>query len=83
MPKAPEIGVSRAMKEIFLTATVVGLFTLGLMLSLWSGAVGLGRSRGLRVVAANLSALILRVVGLGAGLFAVQKIIGTPSVLGW
>jgi hypothetical protein len=71
------------MKEIFLTSTILGLFLLGLVITLRSGVVSLGTSRGRRLAAENLSALLLRVAGYFAGLLALQRVIGTPSVLDW
>jgi hypothetical protein len=71
------------MKEIFLTSTILGLFLLGLLIALRSGVASLATSRGLRVAAENASALFLRVVGIGVGLLAVQRVLGLPSMLGW
>jgi hypothetical protein len=71
------------MKEIFLTSTVLGLLLVGFLISLRSGVVGQGTSRGLRMTAENFWALLLRVIGYVVGLVAVQRAIGSPSVLDW
>ena len=65
------------MKEVFLLGTILGLLVLGTFISLRSGGAGV------RAIARNLSAMFLRVVGYGAGLLAVQRMIGSPSLLDW
>ena len=65
------------MKETFLIATILSLLVLGAFISVRSGGVGL------RAIARSFSAMFLRVVGYLAGLLAVQRMIGTPSLLDW
>ena len=52
--------------------------------SCWAGCIALRewgrRSRG---IAGSFAAMLLRVVGYVAGLFAVQRSIGFPSYLSW
>jgi hypothetical protein len=72
------------MKEIFLIATIAGLFGLGLLIVLQSGVADPKKDGRLGGLAANLSAVSVRLVGLLAGAEAVQRLIGSPSLfLNW
>ena len=65
------------MKETFLIGTILCLLVLGSFISLRSGGLGV------RALARSFSAMFLRVVGYVAGLLAVQRMIGSPSLLDW
>ena len=71
------------MKEIFLIATIFGLFTLGLFIALESGRESRDGMGGLRTLAANASFLLLRLMGYGAGLLALHHAVGAPSIAVW
>ena len=66
------------MKEAILVALIVSLFVLGFGIALNSG--GDGR---LRNLANTLSAMLVRFACYAVGLFAIQKAIGAPWMLGW
>jgi hypothetical protein len=61
----------------------LALFLVGIYLTLRSGVRGLSRGQDLRVLAINLTSVVLRVVGYLVGLFAVQQLIGAPMALQW
>jgi hypothetical protein len=65
------------MKEYMVLFPILGLFLLGGLIALKSGGVGF------RGIAGNFSAMLLRVVGYLAALFALQQAIGIPSYLSW
>ncbi len=67
---------------LFVIASVVGLLALGLFLALRSGVADLNREQDRRRFAANLSLVLLRLAGFGAGMFALQRLIGVP-IGGW
>jgi hypothetical protein len=71
------------MKEIFLVSTILSLLLVGLVIALRSGGVELTTWRGLRAFAANVSVLLLRLIGYATGLFILHKAIGSPSLFGW
>ncbi len=71
------------MKETFLLSTILGLLLLGLVIALRSGGSELTTTRGLKVLAANFSLLLLRVLGYVAGLLVLHKAIGAPSLPVW
>jgi hypothetical protein len=65
------------MTDYMVLFLILGLFLLGGMIALKSGGVGF------RGIAGNFSAMLLRIVGYLAALFAVQHAIGFPSYLSW
>jgi hypothetical protein len=71
------------MKELFIVGVVLSLFFVGVGIALNSGDDGQKAGSRLRVLAGNFSALLLRVAGYIAGLVAVQRAIGSPSMLDW
>jgi hypothetical protein len=62
---------------------ILGLLAVGLVLALNSGAVAAGARGGLRVVAENFSAILIRVAGYLAVMMAVQRFIGSPPLMDW
>jgi glucose uptake protein GlcU len=71
------------MKELFIVGVILALFLVGVGIALKSGDDGQKAENRLRVLAGNFSALLLRVAGYVAGLIAVQRAIGSPSMLDW
>lgn len=71
------------MKELFLLITVTILIGVGVWITLRSGGVGLRSGRGLRMLARNVTGLLLRVTGYLVALFVVQRAVGLPSPLRW
>ena len=74
-----------AMSQYLVLLPVVLLFALGLFITLQSGPLGTKSVRGLRVVAENFWAMMIRVFCYLAGLLMLQEILRTPSfiTLGW
>jgi hypothetical protein len=71
------------MKEYLILVTILGLFGLGLMITLASGEGGLFTRRGRRAALDNLSGVLLQVVGYLVGLIAVHRFVGFPLELPW
>lgn len=71
------------MKEYLILVPILALFALGFFIALRSGEVNLATREGRRAVADNLSGLLVRLVGYGAGLLAVQRLVGFPIALPW
>lgn len=71
------------MKEVFLIAIILSLLLVGLVIALRSGDSELTTSRGLKVLFGNVSLLLLRLLGYGAGLLVLHKAIGAPSLPIW
>jgi hypothetical protein len=71
------------MKEYLILVTILSLFGLGLVITLWNGEVDLFTSQGRRAILDNLSGVLVRVVGYVVGLIAVQRVIGFPLELPW
>ena len=71
------------MKEFLVLAPIFALFAVGLFITLWSGVASLSTADGRQAVADNLSGLLVRLMGYGAGLFAVQRFIGFPVEMPW
>lgn len=70
-------------KSIVILAPIVGLVVLGLVIALRSGAANLSTHQGTARFVSNLWQLLLRLVGWAVGIFAVQQLMGAPSVLSW
>jgi hypothetical protein len=71
------------MKEYLILAPILALFALGLLITLRSGNVNLATREGRRDVVDNFSGMLVRLVGYGAGLIAVQRLVGFPLELPW
>jgi hypothetical protein len=71
------------LQVIIILGPVVGLFLLGLFVSLRSGDVRSSGLRGLRLLLSNLSQVLLRVAGYVVCLLAVQYMVGFPLGLAW
>ncbi len=71
------------MKTYFILVPILALFALGLLITLRSGDVNLTTKQGRRDVADNLSGLLVRLFGYGAGLVAVQRLVGFPMEMPW
>ncbi len=76
---ARSVGLGKTMQQYFVLAPIIVLFALGGFIALRSGVMSLYAEGGLRVVASNFSAIVVRVVCYLAGLFMVQQVIGSPS----
>ena len=76
-------GIWEYLKALLVLGPILGLLAVGLIISLRSGVVHLGTSKGLRLLASNFSWVIVRVAGYLAGLAVVQRIIGVQLDLGW
>jgi hypothetical protein len=66
------------LEAILALGPIVVLFALGLFLSLRSGVVSLTTHQGLACFAGNLWQVLLRLLGYGVGLLALQRFIGVP-----
>jgi hypothetical protein len=62
---------------------VVGLFLLGLVITLRDGLVDLASGKGFRLFAIDLSWVLFRLAGYLAGLAAVQRMIGFRMNMVW
>ena len=73
------------MLHYIVLAPILSLFVLGLFITLRSGFVGANSMDGIKVIAGNFWAMVIRVVCYLAGLFMLQQVLGTPSIvsLGW
>ncbi len=73
------------MAHYFVLAPILSLFVLGLFITLRSGVAAANSIGGIKVIAGNFSAMLIRVVCYLAGLFMLQEVLGTPSFvpLGW
>ena len=73
------------MPQYFVLASILTLFALGLWITLRSGPAGEKSEGGLRVLAGNFWAMLIRVLCYLAGLLMLEQILGTPSLvtLGW
>jgi hypothetical protein len=76
------------MKESLILAPIVLLFSVGVFIALRSGSgetagTSTEANGGVRLVAGNFSALLLRVVGYIAVLAAVQFFVGFPTIFMW
>ncbi len=66
------------LEAILVFGPIFVLFALGLLLTLKSGVVSLFTHQGLACIAGNLWQLLLRLLGYGVGLLALQRFIGVP-----
>lgn len=71
------------LKAALVVGPILGLLLLGLFIALKSGVASLRTSQGFEFLAGNLGSLLLRVVGLGAGMLAVSRMVGNPLGLSW
>jgi hypothetical protein len=72
------------MKVIMTFVPISILLLLGLLITLRSGLEGLGSwERGRRLLACNVSSLIVRLFGIVAGLLLLHKLIGNPVLMKW
>lgn len=73
------------MVQYIVLVPIISLFVLGLFITLRSGAVGVNSIGGIKVIAGNFWAMVIRIVCYLAGLFMLQQFLGTPSLgtLGW
>ncbi len=69
------MGASFYLKDLLLVAPILGLFVVGLAITLKSGVVSLDRDRGKRILG-NLSHLAVALAGCLAFLLMVQQIVG-------
>jgi hypothetical protein len=77
------MGSSSLMKDSWEMAPLLLLFLVGGLIALWSGVRRPATGNELRVVAGNLSRMILRVLGYVAVLLVLQYWIGLRPVFGW
>ena len=72
------------MKFLLTFVPISLLLVLGLLITLRSGLGGVvGWERGRRLVASNVSSLVVRLCGLATGLLLLHKLIGNPVLLNW
>jgi hypothetical protein len=71
------------MKEYLIVFVILALFMVGLALSLNSGPADIGSRGRTRAMAANASAVLIRLAGYITVLVALQRMIGSPPVPGW
>jgi hypothetical protein len=72
------------MKVIMTFVPISILLVLGLLITLRSGLGGVGGwERGRRLLACNVSSLIVRLFGLATGLLVLHKLIGNPILVNW
>lgn len=69
-------------KDVFIVMSIATLLLLGLILSLKSGVVAVGRDRG-RLLWQNASGLIIALVGCVAALLMIQQIVGVRIGSHW
>jgi hypothetical protein len=74
---------SNLIGAFLIVVPILALLFSGIAIALASGEVSLTTRQGRRVVLRNLSLLLLRLAGLGAGLIALQRFVGLPSTLSW
>ena len=76
------MGFLGYVKDFVTVASVLGLFCVGLVISLQSGVVAVGPARS-RLVLANLSQLVFVLAGCLLVLAMIQKLIGFRLPPGW
>ena len=69
------------MSQFIVLAPILTLVALGAVITLRSGAVNINSRSGLRVMAGNFWAMLIRVACYLAGLLMLEQILGTPSLL--
>lgn len=72
-----------SIKGLLILTPIIGLLLVGLIITLRSGVVDARSNEGAQRLAANFSQMLLRVVGYGIGLLAMQQFIGFRMSLGW
>jgi hypothetical protein len=77
------MGLNGLVKDAWEMGLVLVILLVGGMIALWSGVRRPASADELRVVAGNLSRMILRVLGYLAVLLVLQYWIGMRPVLGW
>lgn len=72
----------RQLNAYFVLVPIAALFLTGLVVALRSGVADVSRRQDLRILAMNLTSVLLRVAGYVAGLCAVHYMIGAPLATG-
>jgi hypothetical protein len=70
-------------KALLVLGPIAGLLLVGVFLTLKSGVASLSTHQGAERFLGNLTQLLLRLVGYGVGLIAVQRFLGLPSAINW
>jgi hypothetical protein len=76
------MGIMAHLKDIVTIVVILGLFVVGVLIALKSGAVAMERQH-CRLVLGNLSQLILTLAGCMIFLTVVQEIVGFRIGLNW
>ncbi len=71
------------MREYLILVPILALFAAGLFITVWSGGASLTTREGRRAAVDNVYSLLFRLLGYGAGLFAVQRLVGFPMEMPW
>ena len=71
------------LKTALIVGSILGLLSLGLVITLRSGVAGLRTYQDRERLAGNLSQMLLSVACYVVGMLAVQRFIGFPLDLGW
>lgn len=66
-------------KAILVFGPIVGLFVLGLVITLRSGVANVSTHQGFERLVGNLSRVLLRLAGYLIALLALQRLVGAPA----